>query len=77
LGFYAPPVVFAYAMAIGRHNPKQMPPSQDIDPEVFNSEAFLNGYQKYARNKKMRQSLIWGGIGFAVGFPVFLAIFHE
>ncbi len=77
LGFYAPPVIFAYALAISQHNPRHIPPSPVIDEETFNSEFFRNGYHKYARNKKARQSLIWGGIGFVVGFPVFLVIFHE
>ncbi len=76
-GLYGPLGVFAYAMVISRHNPKHVPPTDTIDPAVFGTDEFVRGYQKYARNKKARQSLIWGGIGFAVGFPVFLAIFHE
>ena len=73
LGYYGPIGVFAYAIVISRFNPK-VPPSNTIEPAVFNSEEFTLGYQKYARNKKIKQSLIWGGIGFTVGFVALVAL---
>src|SRR3954447_11242576 len=72
LGYYGPIGVFAYAIVLSRFNPK-VPPSETIEPAVFNSEEFTLGYQKYARNKKIKQSLIWGGIGFSIGFAVLVA----
>ncbi len=76
-GFYAPIGIFTYTLIIGRFDTKDIPYSTMIEPEVFNTEEFRSGYKKYARNKKIKQSLVWGGIGFAVGFPAFFLIFHD
>lgn len=74
-GYYGPAGVFLYAMVVSRFNPQTIPPTTLIEPEVFNSEEFKTGYTKYARNKKIKDSLIFGGIGFAVGFPIFYLAF--
>ncbi len=77
IGFYGPPFVFAYALIAGAVPVKKIPPSDTIDPAIFNSDEFITGYRRYARNKKMRDGLIWGGVAFAVSFPTFYFIFHD
>jgi hypothetical protein len=77
IGFYGPPFVFAYALIAGAIPVKKIPPSDTIDPAVFNSDEFIAGYRRYSRNKKMRDGLIWGGVAFAVSFPAFYFIFHD
>lgn len=77
IGFYGPPFVFGYALIAGAIPVKKIPPSDTIDPAVFNSDEFITGYRRYARNKKMRDGLIWGGVAFAVSFPTFYFIFHD
>ncbi|HKR03740.1 MAG TPA: hypothetical protein VJY62_03825 [Bacteroidia bacterium] len=71
LGYYGPIGVFAYSIVLSRFNPK-VPFTNSIEPEVFNSPEFTLGYQKYARNKKIKQSLMYGGISFTVGFAAFV-----
>ncbi|MEO5570737.1 MAG: hypothetical protein ABIT08_14350 [Bacteroidia bacterium] len=73
LNFYGPIVVFANSIIMGRFNPRTIPPSSTIEPEVFKSEEFRAGYNKYARNKKIKDTLIWGTIGFSASFA-FLTI---
>jgi hypothetical protein len=73
-GYYGPIGVFSYSIILSRFNPK-VPQTTLIEPDVLNSDEFKLGYQKYARNKKIQQSLIFGGIGFSVGFAAF-AIFR-
>jgi hypothetical protein len=75
LGYYGPIGVFTYAIVLSRFNPK-VPYTDNVPPEVFNSAEFSLGYQKYARNKKIKQSLIFGGISFGVAFAAF-AIFDK
>jgi hypothetical protein len=70
-GYYGPIGVFAYSIVLSRFNPK-VPYSDTIEPTVFNSAEFTLGSQKYARNKKIKQSLIFGGISFTVGFAAFV-----
>ncbi len=77
IGFYGPPFVFAYALVAGAIPAKKIPPSDTLDPAVFNSDEFITGYRRYARNKKMRDGLIWGGVAFAISFPTFYFIFHD
>lgn len=77
IGFYGPPFVFGYALIAGAVPVKKIPPSDSIDPAVFNSDEFISGYRRYARNKKMRDGLIWGGVAFAVSFPTFYFIYHN
>jgi hypothetical protein len=77
IGFYGPPFVFGYALVAGSIPVKKIPPSDSIDSAVFNSDEFITGYRRYARNKKMRDGLIWGGVAFAISFPAFYFIYHD
>lgn len=68
--YYGPIGVFIYSMGRNIVKPK-IPPSDSIDPAIFNSEQFQLGFRKHVRNKRIKDSLIFGGIGFAVGFAAF------
>lgn len=70
-GFYGIPVPLVYATIVGQINPK--PPKGEAG-QVF-SESFNHGYQRKARNMKIKNSLIGGGIGFGVGIAA-LMIFY-
>ena len=48
-----------------------MPLPEEGMPQGVNEEAFEIGYQQKVRAMKLRQNLISGGIGFAVGITVF------
>lgn len=76
-GYYGPPGIFLYALIAGSFNVKDIPQSPGLDATLYASDEFKAGYRKYARNKKIQQSLTWGGVGFAIGFPVFLLVFHD
>jgi hypothetical protein len=45
----------------------KIPHSDSIDPLIFNSEEFQLGYRKYVRNKRIKQSLLFGGLGIFAG----------
>jgi|SRR6185436_714915 len=68
--YYGPIGVFIYSMGRNIVKPR-IPYSDSIEPAVFNTEEFQLGYRKYVRNKRIKESLIFGGIGFAVGFAAF------
>ena len=68
LAFYALPVPMVYAVVLGRFNPEVKNVPSTIDPAVAQSEPFIYGYQKSARNLKIQRSLKWGYIGLGVGF---------
>jgi hypothetical protein len=69
-GFYGIPIPIAYSTVIGQFNPK-LPKSEQINNY---SEAFVAGYQKKARNKKIKSSLLGGVIGFSVGIASLILI---
>lgn len=73
--FYGPIVVFANSVVLTRFNVNKIPPTTLIEPEVFNSKEFRTGYEKHVRNKKIKDSLIFGTIGFAIGFSWFSLVF--
>lgn len=73
LSFYGTPVPFLYSTIIGRHNPSiQFPKDEFI--EGAGLEAFNLGYEKKARNIKIRQSLVWGYIGFGVSLSTLIIV---
>ena len=75
--FYGPAGVFINSMVLSRFNPRKIPPTTLVEPEIFNSEEFISGFNKHARNKKIKDSLTFGGIGLAVGFTFFSIIFSD
>lgn len=74
LTFYGPGLVFINSMTLSRINPGKIPKTALIEPEIFSSEEFKAGYKKYARNRKTKDSLIFGGIGFTIGFTFFALV---
>jgi len=71
VGFYGLPVPIVYSTILGRINPKF--PDKDFSTEQ--SEAFKAGYVKKARNIKIKQSLIFGGVGFTISAAWFAFVF--
>ena len=71
LGFYSIPVPFLYSMVIGRKNPKHLP-SEFKNYE--NNEAFRLGFNREARNIKIKQSIKFGyvSLGISLTMLVFL-----
>ncbi len=70
VGFFGIPVPFVYTTIVGSVNPKLPKAERNMN---F-SEAYVAGYQRKARNTKIKHSLIGGGIGFTVGIAVFAII---
>jgi hypothetical protein len=71
LGYYGAAVVPIYAMGVDRFGPDL--PKERMD-EWNESPAFVTGYEKVMRNKKIKNSLIGGAIGFTVGITTLAVI---
>lgn len=71
LGYYGAAVVPIYAIGVDRFGPDL--PKERMD-EWNESPAFVTGYEKVMRNKKIKNSLIGGAIGFTVGITALAAI---
>jgi len=69
-GFYGIPVPLVYTTVLGLFDPK-LPRSER---DLVNSEAYIAGYKRKAKNMKIKNSLIGGGIGFSVGLAAFIII---
>jgi hypothetical protein len=71
LGFYSIPLPFLYSMTLGRKNPKQLPAEFK---SYEGNEAFRLGYNREARNIKLKQSLKFGyvSLGISLTMLVFL-----
>jgi hypothetical protein len=72
-GFYGIPIPLAYSTVLGRFDPK-VPANEDGS---IQSESFKMGYQKKARNMKIKNSLLGGAVGFAVGITALVVIFSN
>jgi hypothetical protein len=93
IGFYGLIVPVVYPAILGRFTPKIKEPvthnyneitgkydlitSPETTPNVVITEAFSAGYGKKARNMKIKNSLIGGGLGFAVGITVLALVFNN
>ena len=65
LSFYSLPIPFFYGIAITQRNPKKMQLPEELK-NMENNEAFRLGYNREARNVKMKQSLKYGYISLGV-----------
>lgn len=89
IGFYGLIVPVVYPAVLGRFTPdikepiaynfnettrKFDPISEGTSTNINVSEAFSAGYGKKARNLKIKNSLIGGGIGFAVGITALILV---
>jgi len=73
LSFYSLPIPFFYGIAITQRNPKKLQlPDEFKDME--NNEAFRFGYNREARNIKMKQSLKYGYISLGISLAALLLI---
>lgn len=73
VNIYGLPVPLVYATVVGRFNPK-VPPAPE--GQVY-SEHFQAGYQRKARNMKIKNSLIGGAIGFGVGLTALILFYSN
>ncbi|MEO8147775.1 MAG: hypothetical protein ABI723_09075 [Bacteroidia bacterium] len=69
LSIYGLLVPFGYAAIIGSHSPK-VPTTLPDAPANVKEEIFQEGYQYKARKVKIKNGLIFGGIGFAASFTL-------
>lgn len=70
IGFYGLPIPLVYTTIVGRVTPKL--PANERQNNY--SEAFIAGYEKKSRNIKVKNSMIGGGIGFALGISALILI---
>jgi hypothetical protein len=73
IGFFGIPVPFIYTTIVGSVNPKL--PRAELSAN--HADAYVAGYQRKARNMKIKHSLIGGGIGFSVGIAALAIILAD
>ena len=73
LNIYGTPVPFANA-AVVQMFPPDMPRGLQSPPAETDNKDFIEGYKYKAKKRKIEQSLLWGGIGFTIGFTAFAII---
>ena len=73
LSFYSLPIPFFYGIAITQRNPKKLQLPEEFK-DMENNEAFRFGYNREARNIKMKQSLKYGYISLGVSIATLLLI---
>jgi hypothetical protein len=73
LSFYSLPIPFFYGIAITQRNPKKIQIPEEFK-NMENNEAFRFGYNREARNIKMKQSLKYGYISLGVSLATLLLI---
>jgi hypothetical protein len=69
-GLIGPPLV---TTIVGSFSPR-MSKQTITDPELLNNPDFVEGYCKKVRDYKIRKSIVWGGIGYAIGLAGFIII---
>ena len=73
LSFYSLPIPFFYGIAITQRNPKKLQLPDEFK-NMENNEAFRFGYNREARNIKMKQSLKYGYISLGISLAALLLI---
>ncbi len=73
LSFYSLPIPFFYGIAITQRNPKKIQIPEEFK-NMENNEAFRFGYNREARNIKMKQSLKYGYISLGVSLATLFLI---
>lgn len=73
LSFYSLPIPFFYGIAITQRNPKKLQLPEEFK-NLENNEAFRFGYNREARNIKMKQSLKYGYISLGISLAALLLI---
>ena len=73
LSFYSLPIPFFYGIAITQRNPKKLQLPDEFK-NMENNEAFRFGYNREARNIKMKQSLKYGYISLGISLATLFLI---
>jgi hypothetical protein len=73
LSFYSLPIPFFYGIAITQRNPKKMQLPEELK-SMGNNEAYRFGYNREARNIKMKHSLKFGYIGLGLSLATLFLI---
>ena len=73
LSFYSLPLPFFYGIAITQRNPKKLQLPDEFK-NMENNEAFRFGYNREARNIKMKQSLKYGYISLGISLATLFLI---
>lgn len=73
LSFYSLPLPFFYGIGITQRNPKKIQLPEELK-NMENNEAFRFGYNRQARNIKMKQSLTYGYISLGVSLAALFLI---
>jgi len=73
LSFYSLPIPFFYGIAITQRNPKKLQLPDEFK-NMENNEAFRFGYNREARNIKMKQSLKYGYIRLGISLATLFLI---
>lgn len=76
LTIYGTPIPFLNAAIVQRFTP-DVPRGLPDEPAEIENIDFQEGYKYKARKHKIEQSLIWGGIGFGIGFATFALIIPQ
>lgn len=69
-GLIGPPL---FTTVVGSFSPR-MSKQKVTDPELLNNPDFVEGYSKKVRDYKVRKSIVFGGIGYAIGLVGFIII---
>lgn len=69
-GLIGPPLV---TTIVGTFSPK-MSKQKVTDPSLLSNPDFAEGYAKKVRDYKIRKSIVFGGIGYAIGLVGFIVI---
>ena len=76
LTIYGTPIPFLNAAIVQRFTP-DVPRGLPDEPAEIENIDFQEGFKYKARKHKIEQSLIWGGIGFGIGFATFALIIPQ
>lgn len=74
LGFYGLAVPPLYATIVGAFSPK-MEKQKVSDPALLQNNIYREGYEKKARDRKIRNAMIGGLVGFVAGSVAFSIIY--
>lgn len=66
LGFYGIPAPFVYSTVVGAFTPN-VKKIEGVDPELIKIPEYREGFEKKVRDRKIRNGLISGFVGFAAG----------
>jgi hypothetical protein len=69
-GLIFPPL---FTTIVGSFSPR-MPKQKVTDPALLSNPDFCEGYSKKVRDYKIRKSIIWGGVGYAIGITGFIIL---